>query len=246
MAEDASIPELRPEPSLSEQFGLHCAVVRHLTQGFPYKVDALLVCSAAAPVHTLLTHLMDHQLHGRCRLSVAQSQMRQTPSQAAKRLAGGGVQGLPPHKHRQPQGGERPHGSKVFWADAAWREKPKVCRGPNAIAFGNVRQPLRNQCPVAAHLRWSYEQRAYWASTMCHSDSQHRGGFYGATDVYDLTPYSKHPYKYVRAQQQPRTVGRRWSASVYPRAIAAMHFKWHSGVLQRYPASCVAEDMSCL
>ena len=61
-----------------------------------------------------------------------------------------------------------------------------------------------------------------------------RGGFYGASDLYDLTPYSAQPDSYVRTQQQPRGTGRGWRAAVYPKAIAAMHFKWHSGVLQRY------------
>jgi hypothetical protein len=38
VAEDASVPDVQPAPSLPEQFGLHCSVVRHLTGGFPYKV----------------------------------------------------------------------------------------------------------------------------------------------------------------------------------------------------------------
>jgi hypothetical protein len=64
-----------------------------------------------------------------------------------------------------------------------------------------------------------------------------RGGFYGASDVYNLTPYAAHRGSYVRTLQQPRAVGDAWSASVYPKAIAAMHFKWHSGVLQRCAAA---------
>jgi hypothetical protein len=39
-----------------------------------------------------------------------------------------GVQGVPAHEHRQPQGGERPHGSKVLWAGPAGREEPQVCK----------------------------------------------------------------------------------------------------------------------
>ena len=70
-----------------------------------------------------------------------------------------------------------------------------------------------------------------------------RGGFYGASDVYNLTPYSAHTGSYVRTLQQPRAVGDTWSASVYPKAIAAMHFKWHSGVLQRCPPAVPAGHM---
>lgn len=134
VAEDASVPDVLPEPSLSEQFALHCAVVRHLTQGFPYKVVAFKAY--------LRTNTGNH---------------------------------------------------KVVSARTA------------AKYFGPT--PPGERSP--------------------------RGGFYGAADVYNLTPYSVHPNKYARAQQQPRAVkGRRWSAAVYPKAIAAMHFKWHSGVLQ--------------
>lgn len=69
-----------------------------------------------------------------------------------------------------------------------------------------------------------------------------RGGFYGASDLYDLTPYSAQPDSYVRTQQQPQGTSRGWRAAVYPKAIAAMHYKWHSGVLQRYPVRCAAGD----
>ena len=41
VAADGALPHVQPAPSLSEQFGLHCAVVRQLTGGFPYKVGVL-------------------------------------------------------------------------------------------------------------------------------------------------------------------------------------------------------------
>jgi hypothetical protein len=38
-----------------------------------------------------------------------------------------GKQGVPAHKHRQPQGGERPLGSEVLRARPARQEEPEVC-----------------------------------------------------------------------------------------------------------------------
>lgn len=60
-----------------------------------------------------------------------------------------------------------------------------------------------------------------------------RGGFHGAADVHDLTPYAAWPDSYVRTKRQLPAVGGLWRAALYPAAIAAMHFKWHSGVIRR-------------
>lgn len=53
-----------------------------------------------------------------------------------------------------------------------------------------------------------------------------RGGYYGAEDVWHLTPYARHPEAYRRAG----------GGVVEPRRMAGLipvyHFKWHQGVLQ--------------
>jgi hypothetical protein len=78
----------------------------------------------------------------------------------------------------------------------------------------------------------------------------HRGGFHGAVDLYSLTPYAAHPDSYVRTKQQLPAAGGLWRAALYPDAIAAMHFKWHSGVIQRCSAwplmlqTCIAVHCS--
>ena len=60
-----------------------------------------------------------------------------------------------------------------------------------------------------------------------------RGGFHGASDLYNLTPYAAYPDSYVYTKQQLPLAGGLWRAALHPTAIAAMHFKWHSGVVQR-------------
>ena len=60
-----------------------------------------------------------------------------------------------------------------------------------------------------------------------------RGGFHGASDLYHLTPYAAYPDSYVYTKQQLPLAGGLWRAALHPTAIAAMHFKWHSGVVQR-------------
>ena len=42
VAHGGSLPAVQTTPSLPEQFGLHCAVVRRLTRGFPWKVCSSL------------------------------------------------------------------------------------------------------------------------------------------------------------------------------------------------------------
>ena len=61
VAQDGSLPAVQTTPSLPEQFGLHCAVVRRLTRGFPWKVYSLLVrpspCRWRHPKGCRLWHL---------------------------------------------------------------------------------------------------------------------------------------------------------------------------------------------
>jgi hypothetical protein len=116
---------VQPAPSLSEQFGLHCAVVRHLTRGFPYKVccAAALHCCCACQQ---LTHFM-------CWPTLTCASAIKRPSHLCpgpNYLSIGadcGVQGVPTHQHRQPQGGDRPHSATVLRAGPAGREEPEVC-----------------------------------------------------------------------------------------------------------------------
>jgi hypothetical protein len=50
VAEDGSLPDVQATPSLSEQFRLHCAMVRRLTRGFPWKVpNSARCCSCYWP-----------------------------------------------------------------------------------------------------------------------------------------------------------------------------------------------------
>lgn len=95
-------------------------------------------CWAAMPLHLLaggttwvLTDAGVHASHQAPRPAAARTASN-TASESRLRCqtvtADCGVQGVPAHEHRQPQGSERPHGSKVLWAGPAGREGPQVCK----------------------------------------------------------------------------------------------------------------------
>lgn len=61
-----------------------------------------------------------------------------------------------------------------------------------------------------------------------------RWTYYGAADLYNMTPYADTAYrdKYLWDRKQEPAEGR-WRVARFPHAVPVDHFKWHAGVLRR-------------
>jgi hypothetical protein len=265
VATDGSLPHVQPAPSLSEQFGLHCAVVRHLTRGFPYKVRCVAVLQRCCTVRRR------RYLHAGCADSVERMPAIERPPLHyplhARPVSGNSawVQVVAFKAYLRTNTGNHKavtaRTAPQYFGPVPPGEKSPRCVTPTkpgrvaggvwqcAIVYHRVMSCLCFPRPLLyilnrMHLPGSNQQTSAFAAASGRATSDIvvscRGGFYGASDLYDLTPYSAQPEKYVRTELQPRGTGRGWRAAVYPKAIGTMHFKWHSGVLQRYYACCAA------